>query len=128
VPRQETANKEAKRVKAQGHQWGHSGECPDPAPLRPPSLQVRPGPIRLRQVLPQLPRQALRALSQLRGQGLPGAFQRRRCLLATLLAVLALALRPFPPFQGLPGWTVGGLVLWAIGEALVWLWRPQRWR
>jgi len=59
---------------------------------------------------------------------LPGSLQRRRCLLACVLAVAALVLRPLPPFLWLPGWWVGGLLLWALGETLLWLWRPHRWR
>jgi hypothetical protein len=59
---------------------------------------------------------------------LPGAAQRRRALVAALLAILALVLRPWPPFLWLPGWLVGGLLLWAVGESLVWCWRPRRWR
>jgi hypothetical protein len=43
-----------------------------------------------------------------------------------LLAALALLLRPLPPFQWLPGWCVGLLLLWAIGELVGWLWWPQR--
>jgi hypothetical protein len=49
------------------------------------------------------------------------------------LLVLALAggawlLRPWRPFQWLPGWVVGGLLLWAVLELLRCTWRPQRWR
>jgi len=50
---------------------------------------------------------------------LPGAARRRRLLLAWLL-------RPCPPFQWLPGWCVGLLLLWAVAELVGWLWRPQR--
>jgi hypothetical protein len=35
-------------------------------------------------------------------------------------------LRPWPPFQWLPGWCVGLLLVWAIGELVGWLWWPQR--
>jgi hypothetical protein len=59
---------------------------------------------------------------------LPGAAQRRRALAAAVLAALALLLRPWPPFQWLPGWCVGGLLLWAVLEAWRWSWRPRRWR
>lgn len=57
---------------------------------------------------------------------LPGAAQRRRLLLASLLAGSAWWLRPWPPLQWLPGWCVGLLLLWALVEWLVWLWSPQR--
>lgn len=59
---------------------------------------------------------------------LPGAVQRRRLAAAALLALLVLLLRPWPPFQWLPGWCVGGLLLWAVVEAVLWQWRPHRWR
>jgi hypothetical protein len=36
-------------------------------------------------------------------------------------------LRPWPPFQWLPGSAVGLLILWAVIELLCWLWWPQRW-
>jgi hypothetical protein len=52
--------------------------------------------------------------------------QRRRLLVAWLLAATAFLLRPWPPFQWLPGWCVGLLLLWAIGELVGWLWWPQR--
>jgi len=57
---------------------------------------------------------------------LPGAWQRRRLLLASLLAGSAWWLRPWPPLQWLPGWCVGLLLFWALLEWLVWLWSPQR--
>jgi hypothetical protein len=57
---------------------------------------------------------------------LPGARQRRRLLLAWLAATLVFLLRPWPPFQWLPGWCVGLLLLWAIAELVGWLWWPQR--
>ena len=57
---------------------------------------------------------------------LPGAAQRRRLLLASLLAGWARWLRPGPPLQWLPGWCVGLLPFWALVEWLVWLWSPQR--
>jgi hypothetical protein len=58
---------------------------------------------------------------------LPGARQRRRALRLLALAGLVLLLRPWPPFQWLPGWVVGGLLLWAVAELLRWLWWPRRW-
>ncbi len=58
----------------------------------------------------------------------PGAGQRRRAGLAAALAGLVLLLRPWPPFQLLPGWVVGLLLLWAALELLRWLWWPRRWR
>lgn len=60
------------------------------------------------------------------GSVLPGAGQRRRLLIAWLLAAATVLLRPWPPFQWLPGWCVGLLLLWAIGELVGWLWWPQR--
>ena len=59
---------------------------------------------------------------------LPGAGQRRRALLALALALVSFLLRPWPPFQALPGWVVGGLAMWAAVELLRWAWRPVRWR
>jgi hypothetical protein len=59
---------------------------------------------------------------------LPGAEQRRRALLAAVLAALALLLRPWPPFLWLPGWCVGGLLLWALVALLRCLYWPRRWR
>jgi hypothetical protein len=47
--------------------------------------------------------------------------------LAAALAGLVLLLRPWPPFQWLPGWVVGLLLLWAVVELLRWLWWPRRW-
>ncbi|MFZ0409396.1 MAG: hypothetical protein WAM11_15000 [Cyanobium sp.] len=59
---------------------------------------------------------------------LPGAAQRRRTVLVAALAALAFLLRPWPPFLWLPGWCVGGLLLWALVELLGCLYRPRRWR
>ena len=59
---------------------------------------------------------------------LPGSRQRRRALQVLALAGLTWLLRPWLPFQLLPGWVVGALVLWALLELLRWIWRPQRWR
>jgi hypothetical protein len=70
-----------------------------------------------------LPRPALPPLFS----RLPGAPQRRRAALAAAVAGLALLLRPWPPFQWLPGWVVGLLLLWAVAELLRWLWWPRRW-
>jgi hypothetical protein len=44
-----------------------------------------------------------------------------------VLAALLWLLRPWPPFQWLPGWTVGLMLLWAVLELLRWLWWPRRW-
>jgi len=44
------------------------------------------------------------------------------------LSLLVLLLRPWPPFRSLPGWGVGGLLLWATAEAVLLQWRPRRWR
>jgi hypothetical protein len=60
--------------------------------------------------------------------GLPGSRQRQRALQLLALAGLTWLLRPWLPFQLLPGWVVGALVLWALLELLRWTWRPQRWR
>jgi len=59
---------------------------------------------------------------------LPGSRQRQRTLLVLALAGGAWLLRPWRPFQWLPGWVVGGLLLWAVLELLRCTWRPQRWR
>ena len=59
---------------------------------------------------------------------LPGAGQRRRALGAAALAAVALLLRPWPPFLWLPGWCVGGLLLWALVASLRCLYWPRRWR
>ena len=58
---------------------------------------------------------------------LPGAAQRRRALSLSAVAALVFLLRPWPPFQWLPGWVVGLLVLVAVAELLRWLWWPRRW-
>lgn len=59
---------------------------------------------------------------------LPGAAGRWRALLVAAVAALAWLLRPWPPFQWLPGAVVGILLLWAVLELLRWLWWPHRWR
>lgn len=59
---------------------------------------------------------------------LPGARQRRQALELAALAGLVVLLRPWPPFQWLPGWCVGGLILVALVALLRWHWRPRRWR
>jgi hypothetical protein len=75
-------------------------------------------PARLRALLPPLPP----LLSHL-----PGAGARRRALLVSAAAAAVWLLRPWPPFQWLPGSVVGLLALWAVVELLRWLWWPQRW-
>lgn len=75
----------------------------------------------LRLPLPRLP-----ALPPLLAH-LPGAAQRRRALSLSAAAVLVYLLRPWPPFQWLPGWVVGLLLLVAVAELLRWLWWPRRW-
>ena len=58
---------------------------------------------------------------------LPGAAERRRALSLSAAAGLVLWLRPWPPFQWLPGWVVGLLLLLAVASLLRWLWWPRRW-
>ncbi|MEB3242245.1 MAG: hypothetical protein VKO44_01270 [Cyanobacteriota bacterium] len=58
---------------------------------------------------------------------LPGSSGRRRALIAACVALGAWLLRPWPPFQWLPGSLVGLALLWAVLEALRWLWWPRRW-
>ncbi|MFN9645417.1 MAG: hypothetical protein ACK6BG_09960 [Cyanobacteriota bacterium] len=58
---------------------------------------------------------------------LPGAGRRRRALLVATIAAGVWLLRPWPPFQWLPGSVVGLLILWAVIELLCWLWWPRRW-
>ncbi len=58
---------------------------------------------------------------------LPGAADRRRALLVCAAAIGVWLLRPWPPFQWLPGSVVGLLLLWAVIELLRWLWWPRRW-
>ena len=85
--------------------------------MRLPRLQLpRPRlPARLRPALPPL-------LSHL-----PDAGGRRRALLVSAAAIGVWLLRPWPPFQWLPGSVVGLLLLWAVIELLRWLWWPRRW-
>jgi hypothetical protein len=59
---------------------------------------------------------------------LPGSRQRQRALSLLALAGLVWLLRPWLPFSLLPGWVVGGLLLWAVLQLLRAAWRPQRWR
>jgi MFS superfamily sulfate permease-like transporter len=59
---------------------------------------------------------------------LPGASQRRRALLVAAVALTVFLLRPLRPFLWLPGWVVGGLLIWAAVELLRWSWAPRRWR
>ncbi|MFM7237171.1 MAG: hypothetical protein ACKOYK_10480 [Cyanobium sp.] len=58
---------------------------------------------------------------------LPGSRGRRRALALAASALAVWLLRPWPPFQWLPGSVVGGLLLWAVLELLRWLWWPRRW-
>jgi hypothetical protein len=94
--------------------WCHSEQASNR--LRPMRLPRHLLPDRLRSRLPPL-------LSHL-----PGAVGRWRTLLVAAVAVLAWLLRPWPPFQWLPGAVVGILLLWAVLELLRWLWWPRRWR
>ena len=59
---------------------------------------------------------------------LPGWRQRRRVLQVWALAGLLMLLRPLWPQQLLPGWLVGGVLLWAVVELVLWAWWPRRWR
>ncbi|NDG75207.1 MAG: hypothetical protein EBX49_07730 [Synechococcaceae bacterium WB8_1B_136] len=59
---------------------------------------------------------------------LPGWRQRRRALQVLAAAGLVMLLRPIWPFQLMPGWLVGALLLWATFALLRWAWWPQRWR
>lgn len=77
--------------------------------------------------LPPWLRSRLPTLSPLLAN-LPGAGQRRRALAMTAAAAVVLLLRPWPPFQWLPGWVVALLQVGAVLELLRWLWWPQRWR
>jgi hypothetical protein len=49
-------------------------------------------------------------------------------LVAVLLGLATWLLRPFWPFFWLPGWVVGGLLIWAALELFGLAWRPRRWR
>jgi len=40
---------------------------------------------------------------------------------------LVVLLRSWWPLIWLPGWLVGLLLLWALGELLRWIWWPRRW-
>ena len=61
-----------------------------------------------------------------RFSSLPGAGQRRRAMAVAALAVLVWSLRPLWPLAALPGWVVGGLLLWAVVELACWAWWPRR--
>ncbi|MEB3318518.1 MAG: hypothetical protein VKO39_10335 [Cyanobacteriota bacterium] len=75
---------------------------------------------------PRLPARLQRTLPPLLND-LPGAADRRRALLVSAAAIGVWLLRPWPPFQWLPGSVVGLLLLWAVIELLRWLWWPRRW-
>ena len=77
-----------------------------PALLQPPQL-------------PQLPPELTH---------LPGWQQRRRVLQLWALAGVVMLLRPLWPVRLLPGWVVGGLLLWAVWELALCCWQPRRWR
>ncbi len=59
---------------------------------------------------------------------LPGWQQRRRALQVLAVAGLVMLLRPYWPVVLLPGWVVGGLLIWAAFELIRWAWWPRRWR
>jgi hypothetical protein len=75
-----------------------------------------------------LPIASLRAALRSWGADRPGVAPRRRAVAVAVAALLVWLLRPWPPLQALPGWVVGGLLLWALVEVLLWQWRPRRWR
>jgi len=54
--------------------------------------------------------------------------QRLRAGAATALALSVWLLRPLPLLRQLPGWVVGGLLLWALVELALLTFRPRRWR
>ena len=58
----------------------------------------------------------------------PGSEQRRRCVIASSLALLVWGLRWLWPLQFVPGWLVVGLVAWALLEVAALLLAPRRWR
>ncbi len=58
---------------------------------------------------------------------LPGAPQRLRALRVLAAVGLVVLLRSWWPLIWLPGWLVGLLLLWALGELLRWIWWPRRW-
>jgi hypothetical protein len=78
----------------------------------------------VKQLLARLPRPHLPASLTLA----PGWSQRQRALRVWAAAGLLMVLRPFWPLRLLPGWCVGLVLLWALLEALRWLWWPRRWR
>ena len=57
----------------------------------------------------------------------PGSEQRRRCVIASGLALLVWGLRWLWPLQFVPGWLVVGLVAWALLEVAALLLAPRRW-
>lgn len=59
---------------------------------------------------------------------LPGCEQRQRALRVWAAAGLLMLLRALLPIRLLPGWLVGLVLVWALLEALLWLWWPRRWR
>lgn len=76
----------------------------------------------------RLPPALERQWQRLRAGRSPLLAQRLRSGVATALALGVWLLRPLPLLRQLPGWVVGGLLLWALVE-LAWLaWWPRRWR
>lgn len=69
-----------------------------------------------------------RLRSPLLRPGLPGWQQRQRALWVWAATGGVMLLRPWLPLRLLPGWLVGLLFVWALLEALLWLWWPRRWR
>lgn len=59
--------------------------------------------------------------------GLPGSRQRRRALTVLAVAGGVMLLRSRWPLILLPGWVVGGLLLWGVIELVRWAWWPRRW-
>ena len=42
--------------------------------------------------------------------------------------VISLVAGALWPLQLLPSWLVGGVMLWAVVELVLWAWWPRRWR
>jgi len=67
-------------------------------------------------------------MAKRKGEVHPGSPQRRRCAIASGLALLVWGLRWLWPLQLLPGWVVSGLLFWALLEIAALILVPRRWR